>query len=68
MKKVLKSRNLILALLFILAISAFSFIAYSRSHNVTPQVEECCQKPESNGSSEMLWDILSRQIVSAVHM
>ncbi|WP_072837140.1 hypothetical protein [Flavisolibacter ginsengisoli] len=67
MKKVLKSRYLLLAFLFIFIISAFSFIAYSRSHSVSTEIEKCCQKPESN-SNEMLWDILSRQMVSAVHM
>jgi cell division protein FtsL len=68
MKKVFKSRILLLVLLFILLISAFSFIAYSKTRSLCSNTGECTIKTESNSSSEMLWDVLSRQFVSTVHL
>lgn len=68
MKKVFRSRAFFLALLFILFVSAFSFIAYAKSRSVCAEAQDCCLKTESGNGSEMLWDILSRQFVSAVHL
>ena len=68
MKKVAKNRILLLAVLFIVLASAFSFIAYANSRGVDPEDTQCCLTTESAGGSEMLWDVLSRQFVSAVHL
>lgn len=67
MKKVIQSRIFLLAILCMLLISAFSFIAYTRSRAVTSEAEECCLKTNPDGGSEMLWDVLSRQFVSTIH-
>jgi hypothetical protein len=66
MKKVIKSRWFILAALLVISISALSFVAYKKAHAISLSPNNCCQKPQMNGSSEMLWDILSRQFVSSV--
>lgn len=67
MKKVITSRYFLLALLFVSLIAAFSFMAYAQAHNVCTEAKACCRKSPSNNSGEMLWDVLSRQIVSTVH-
>jgi hypothetical protein len=68
MKKVVQSRAFLLAVLFVLIASAFSFIAYSKSKAaVCSSAGGCCLKTEPAGSSEMIWDALSRQFISAVH-
>jgi len=64
MKKVYKSKVAFLAFLFIIVISAFSIIAYAKKQS-NSQIKDCCIKPKPAESSEMLWDILSRQFVSA---
>ena len=66
MKKVSKSKVVVLAALFILLVSAFSFIAYAgtRNTNTPPQTDDCCLKAEPDG--QMLWDVFSRQFISAV--
>ena len=66
MKKVLKSKVLPLVFLFVIAVSAFSFLAHAKKRVSVP-VKECCVKTEPDGS-EMLWDILSRQFVSSIHI
>lgn len=66
MKKVIQSRVVLLAVLFIVAVSAFSFITYYKARTVCSKANDCCRKAEPAGSSEMLWDVLSRQFVSAV--
>jgi hypothetical protein len=65
MKKVFTSKIFLLATLLILLISAFSFVAYTKTRSVYTETKECCSKAEP-GSNEMLWDVLSRQFVSAV--
>ncbi|MGN6398993.1 MAG: hypothetical protein ACTHMD_00960 [Flavisolibacter sp.] len=66
MKKAFKSRIFLLAILITLLISAFSFVAYTKTRSVYSEATECCSKAEPE-NSEMLWDVLSRQFVSAVH-
>lgn len=68
MKKVFTGKIVLIAVLFVLLVSAFSFIAYTKTRSVCSRAEECCTKEQPQGSSEMLWDILSRQFVSAVHL
>jgi hypothetical protein len=65
MKKVFHSKVFILAVLFIVAISAFSFLAYNKACTACSQSKECL-KVQPDGSSEMLLDVLSRQFVSTV--
>ncbi|HWJ26883.1 MAG TPA: hypothetical protein VNS32_10100 [Flavisolibacter sp.] len=66
MKKVIKSRWFILAALLVISISALSFVAYKKAHVISLSPNNCCQNLQMNSSSEMLWDILSRQFVSSV--
>lgn len=64
MRKVLKSRVILVALATVVALSMFSFVAYTKTKKVCMNATERCQPPAE--SSEMLWDVLSRQFVSAV--
>ena len=68
MKKVFTGKIVLIAVLFVLLVSAFSFVAYIKTRSMCSQAEECCIKKQPQGSSEMLWDVLSRQFVSAVHL
>ncbi|HEU4633878.1 MAG TPA: hypothetical protein VFS22_07835 [Flavisolibacter sp.] len=68
MKKVFQSRVFLLVALIMILASAFTFIAYTNSHTVCPEGVECSIRPEPGAGSEMLWDILSRQFVSAVRL
>jgi hypothetical protein len=66
MKKVITSRWFIPASLLVLSITAFSFVAYQKAPTLSVSPGTCTQKLQMNSSSEMLWDILSRQFVSSV--
>jgi hypothetical protein len=67
MKKIFTGRTSILALLFILFISVAFFMAYIKHHTSSGDKDSCCKEVSATGS-EMLWDVLSRQFVPAVHI
>jgi cell division protein FtsL len=68
MKKVFTGKIVLIAVLFVLLVSAFSVVVYTKTRSMCSRTEECCIREQPQGSSEMLWDILSRQFVSAVHL
>ena len=63
MKKVVNGKGVLLAILFMIAISVFSFAAYYKAKSLCSDANSSCQTaPRTN--SGMLWDILSHQFVS----
>ncbi len=65
MKRVFKSNDFIIALILVSVVSAASFVAVNRTgkfcslanENRTPRVRE---------TSEILWDLLPRQLINAI--
>jgi len=64
MRKVFVNKWFFLAVALTLSLSAFSFATYKKTQAVCSTAENCCPNSpaNSNQKTDMLWDILSRQL------
>jgi hypothetical protein len=62
MRKVFINKWFLLAAFLTLSLSAVSFVAYKKTGAVCADSKDCCQNAPSNQKSDMLWDVLSRQL------
>jgi len=64
MRKVFVNKWFLLAAALTLSLSAFSFVTYKNTEAVCAATENCYQNSpvNANQKTDMLWDILSRQL------
>jgi hypothetical protein len=60
-----KKAFLLLTLLFV-SFAAFSFAAFRETEEVCSRVKAACSTAKPAKSSEMLWEVVSRQFLSLV--
>lgn len=64
MRKVNAYKLYLLGIALIICLSALSVVAYKNIHSYCLVTQDCPQIQKANKSGEMLWDILSHQIVT----
>lgn len=64
MRKVFINKWFFLAACLTLSLSTISFIVYKKTQSVCSMSNECCRQApiDTNQKTDMLWDVLSRQI------
>jgi len=62
MRKVFINKWFFLAAFLTLGLSTVSFIAYKRTESVCSSGTDCCQNSSANQKTDMLWDVLSKQL------
>ncbi|WP_121352466.1 hypothetical protein [Flavisolibacter nicotianae] len=68
MQKFFTQKAFLLLTLFFILIAGFSFAAFRETEQVCTQVKSCCKMTQPARSSEMLWEVVSRQFLSLVSL
>lgn len=66
MQKFFLQKAFLLFTLLFICIAAFSFAAFRETGQVCHSVKTCCRVAHPVKSSEMLWEVVSRQFLSLV--